>query len=283
MGARVGVVTARTTDTLSRRTAGTAGIAATSPDLDRLLDLIAGLEPVGLQAVQDTADLQTRIDKKYLIPVATLGTLVRALEPSLTVLEIDGQHAFDYESVYFDTPGLQLYRDHVQGRRHRYKVRTRHYLNSGLCLLEVKAKGGRTQTVKHRLPWTQDHSRRIVGSGLDFVDGFLRGRPEADSLIPVVTSRYRRATLVDFEHGLRITCDIDLEFDASGRGFVVPAGHVLVETKSRTGRAEPDRLLHRLGARDLSVSKYCAGIALLHGAPANRWHRTLGRYLAPVA
>ena len=42
-------------------------------------------------------------------------------------------------------------------------------------------------------------------------------------------------------------------------------------------------ILHRYAQRDIAVSKYCAGIALTHGAPANRWHRVLNRYLRPVA
>lgn len=259
-----------------------AGTVAGGDDL-LLTGLAAGLGPISLAEVDESAALQTRLDQKYLVPTAALVTLVGSLGPGLRVLRIDGRRVFTYESTYFDTDSLTFYRDHVQGRRRRHKVRTRLYADSGLTMLEVKAKGGRGETVKHRMPWDRDRLDELGGAGLDFVDEHLPERVPAGALRPVLMSRYRRTTFVDVGSGLRITCDVDLRFEGAGRSVTVPPGRVLVETKSATGRSRADRLLHRAGQRDLAVSKYCVGLALTHGVPANRWHRTLHRYLDPAA
>lgn len=253
-------------------------------DRAALVGLGRRLAPVSLEAVDAAAALQTRVDRKYLIPIGTLTRLLGALGPRLSVLTIDGRDVFAYESIYFDTPDHGMFRDHVQGRRLRTKVRTRLYADSALAMLEVKEKGGRGQTVKHRTRWSTADLDRLAGEAdvRDFVDGVLAGRYRADTLRPSLLSRYHRATFVDLDAGLRITCDVELSFGGPERSVVVPPGSVLVETKSASGRSDADRLLHRLGRREVTISKYCAGIALTTGLPAHRWHRTLRRYLAPA-
>jgi len=270
---------------------------STRDDAGALAGAVAAVLPVGLGDLTEQADLQTRVDHKYVVPLDDLATLVETLRPALRVLEIGGRRVFGYRSTYFDTRCHRMYREHVQGRRHRHKVRVREYLDSGLTMLEVKAKGGRGETVKHRRPWDASRTGDLGPEGRAFVDGFLSGRPAAAELGPVLVSGYHRATLADLDGGLRITCDVDLTFDARptlagldvtpdgalDRGQVrVPAGTALVETKSASGRSVADHLLHRLGHRDIAVSKYCAGLAMTAGLPANRWQRTIRRHLQPA-
>ena len=118
-----------------------------SGDRTVLAELASRVAPISLAETTDQAALQTRIDKKYLLPIGLLGHVLDDLGAGLRALEIDGLRVFGYESVYFDTPRLQFYRDHVQGRRLRHKVRTRRYVDSDLTMLEVKEKGGRGETV----------------------------------------------------------------------------------------------------------------------------------------
>jgi len=125
-----------------------------SGDRTVLAELASRVAPISLAETTDQAALQTRIDKKYLLPISLLGHVLDDLGAGLRALEIDGLRVFGYESVYFDTPRLQFYRDHVQGRRLRHKVRTRRYVDSDLTMLEVKEKGGRGETVKHRTDWS---------------------------------------------------------------------------------------------------------------------------------
>ncbi|WP_347352381.1 polyphosphate polymerase domain-containing protein [Intrasporangium sp.] len=216
-----------------------AGLADAS-DHRHLARLAATLGTTTLADLAETSDLQTRVDQKYLVPLAVLDELVASLDSDLRVLEIDGRRVFGYESVYFDTCNLQLFRDQVQGRRTRHKVRTRLYADSGLTMLEVKAKGRRGETVKHRLDWRREDLLQIHSEGRDFVGTHLAGRPHVAVLRPVLRSTYRRMTLVHVAGGLRVTCDVDLAFEGPGGGAVrVPGGQVLLETKSATGAARP--------------------------------------------
>ena len=68
------------------------------------------------------------------------------------MLEISGIRSFRYESVYFDSPDLLTYRSHVQGRRKRFKVRSRSYMDTGECMFELKLKNRVGTTVKSRIP-----------------------------------------------------------------------------------------------------------------------------------
>jgi VTC domain len=123
---------------------------------------VAGLPAAGLAEVLERAALQARTDRKYLVPVERFAELVSRLPDRYAVLEIGRLRGFAYESVYFDTPDLLTYRQHLQGRRRRYKVRTRTYLDSGDCMFEVKLKGRREQTVKARLPYPVADRARIT-------------------------------------------------------------------------------------------------------------------------
>jgi Domain of unknown function (DUF4956)/VTC domain len=114
---------------------------------------VAGLPPASLAEVIERSALQARIEHKYLVPLERLAELAARLPDTYAVLEIDQLRGFAYESVHFDTPDLLTYRQHLQGRRRRYKVRTRAYLDSGDCMFEVKLKGRRAQTIKARLSY----------------------------------------------------------------------------------------------------------------------------------
>jgi len=114
---------------------------------------VAGLPAASLAEVIERSALQARIDHKYLVPLERFAELAARLPDTYAVLEIDQLRGLAYESVYFDTHDLLTYRQHLQGRRRRYKVRTRAYLDSGACMFEVKLKGRREQTIKARLPY----------------------------------------------------------------------------------------------------------------------------------
>lgn len=254
------------------------------------VDDVAGRLPhTSLEEVLAAAELQTRVDHKYLVPVDVFARLGERLAGSFHVLEIGDRRAFGYESVYFDTPDLALYRQHVQGRRRRFKVRTRTYVDSGDSMFEVKLKGLRGQTVKSRMPHPSEHRSRITGPAREFLDALLRseyGNP-APALEPSVTTTYTRTTLVDLAAGTRVTCDVDLVCASATASRSTPSGHVLVETKTAPGSGSVDDVLRDLGMRPVSVSKYCVGVALLHShLPANPWHRLLHRhfgYSAPAS
>ncbi len=223
--------------------------------------------PVALDDVLAAADLPERVDVKYLIPARRLADLAEHLSETHRVLEIDGRRAFGYRSTYFDTAGLAAYRDHVQRRRRRFKCRSREYVDSGLCTFEVKLKGRRGRTVKHRMAYDPAGRAMLSAAAREFVGDCVERaygrRPDGD-LRPTLVVSYTRVTLVSPERGERLTCDFDLAFAApDGASGRLAEEIVIVESKSERGGALADRVLRMLGARPEPVcSKYCLGVGL---------------------
>lgn len=233
-------------------------------------------DPISLDDVLRTAELQTRVDAKYLLTPEQLVTLDADLGGRFLALEIDRRRVFGYDSVYFDTTDLATFRAHRQGRRLRFKARTRTYTDSGDSLFEVKLEGRRGNTVKERRPRTPEADGALQPAEHRFLDQVLHdnGLGPAGPLAAVLRTTYRRATLVDPDEGARLTLDVDLRFTAPDRQRTGP-DRVIVESKSHRGGAA-DRALAARGIRPVGLSKYCVGIALTHtGVAANRWNRIL--------
>jgi hypothetical protein len=231
--------------------------------VDAIIDQFA---PISLAELNARAALQTRADNKYIISAELFATFAAALVSNHRVLEIKGRRAFAYDTLYFDTPDMISYWSYLQGRRRRFKARSRHYLDSSLCVFELKLKGGRGETIKHKINYTQDDLAVVTPQAEDFISQCLYedyGLALSQPLVPTVLTHYRRVTLAPMGSVERITCDFDLAFATEGewKGKIRP-GHVLIETKSERGRSETDHLLWRLGARPTSGSKYCLGLSL---------------------
>src|SRR3954447_15643846 len=114
--------------------------------------VVAYLPSVSLEALDERAALRRRVDCKYVVPRDELAAVVEEVGEEYDALEIEGRRSFDYESIYFDTPDLRCFDDHVEGRRPRFKIRTRLYRDSATCFLEVKVKTGDEETVKRQRP-----------------------------------------------------------------------------------------------------------------------------------
>ena len=200
-----------------------------------------------------SALLQDRVDAKYVISLEQLAALTRRLRATHAVLEIAGRRAFRYRTVYFDTGDLRIFRDHVQERRRRYKARAREYVDSGLCMFEVKLKGSRGRTVKRRMAYDHAPPDELSGPALAFLRECLErsyGRAPDARLRPTLAVGYTRVTLVSPTLGERLTCDFDLAFSApDGRSGRLAPDRVIVESKSPRGNAAADRALRALGAR----------------------------------
>jgi len=242
------------------------------------------LPAVGLDELVGTAELLTRVDRKYLLPAADLEILLSGTGPGTRVLEIDGRRRFGYRSVYFDTPELSSYHATARRRRQRFKIRTRSYLDSDLHVLEVKTRGARGLTVKQRLPYAGD-GRTLDGADRDRVSALLADlglHLDADALAPVLTTRYQRTTLLLPSGTSRLTVDTGLVWSLAGPGGASTATErAVVETKSGRGADEVDRLLWSLGRRPSAISKYGTGLAALRPElPANRWRPVLRRHLS---
>ena len=272
------------------------------------------LFPTTLEDLNSAASLLTRVDRKYLVASSAAQNVVDALTGRALVLDIDGRRSFSYASTYFDTPGLDSYLQAARKRRHRFKIRTRSYLDSGLTFLEVKTRGPRGATIKQRLDYRAADADRLTEEGIDFVVECLapltgsaqEARRTAQSLRPVMATTYRRTTLHLPDDDARATIDTDLAWTALaprsgassgpssttgagrtrptvvGRGASRAAGpFAVVETKNPARHSPTDRYLWAAGHRPSRISKYATGMAALHPElPANKWHRVLTHELA---
>ncbi|WP_129339289.1 polyphosphate polymerase domain-containing protein [Cellulomonas endophytica] len=253
---------------------------------------LAGLAPADLVELTERAALLTRVDRKYVLPLADARLLLADLAATgaARVLEIDGARLFRYASVYFDTPDLTSYHLAAHRRPVRWKVRTRTYLDAGQCWLEVKTRDRRGRTVKHRHGYDPADGAALTGEGAGFVDAVLGGlgvpQPPTAALVPTLVTRYGRSTLLLPDDDSRVTVDTGLVCAGGdgGRGdgpvLHLPDG-VVVETKTLGRPSAADRLLWALGHRPVAVSKFATGLAALHPElPATRWRPVLRRHFA---
>ena len=250
---------------------------AESWDLDSLW---SAFDPIDLDELLVVADLQTRRDRKYLVPLDEMANALDLAVPGARILTIDERRSFCYRSTYFDTIGLECYLGAAHRRPTRFKVRTRHYVDTGTDMLEVKTRNRRGLTVKRRRPCRPGEAVALSCDGRAFVDDCLAERRPAQHLSPSLTTSYHRTTLHLPGDGARITIDVDLAWDSTDGRHLDLGPLALIETKTDGRSCAVDRLLWALGRRPVTISKYCTGLAALHPhLPANKWNRTLRHHL----
>ena len=179
--------------------------------LTKLNDILRGFNPIGLDGTYNVRYMN-RVDTKYLFPVSKLPLLLRSIRSVYSTLEIDNEREFCYKTVYFDTPDLVFYLQHVTGKLNRTKVRVRSYESNGLTFLEVKQKSNKGRTSKTR------QEKEKVMDGMDHLEEsqeFLEELISADtaSLKPVLNTGFTRITLVNLQHAERITVDYNITWN----------------------------------------------------------------------
>jgi hypothetical protein len=229
-------------------------------------DLFAGLRAVSLDEMNERAALQRRTDNTYLVRVDALAELVAHVGDEHEVLEIDGEHVFDYESTYFDTPSLRCFHDHVRDRRPRFKARTRCYVSTGDCFFEVKVKKEDGETSKRSVDYDPDERSVVVPSAHQLLREVLGehdlDEPEAPE--PSLVTAFRRATVVARERQERTTFDFQVSVRSpDGDGALLEPRCAIAETKTADGNGAWDRALAEAGHEPISLSKYRIGTGIL--------------------
>lgn len=252
-----------------------------SPASASALRTVEQLRPIGLDELNARAALQQRVDTKFIVFPSVLERLVEQVGDEMDVLEIGGRRQFAYDSAYFDSPTWRTYRDHVQQRRRRFKVRTRTYVESRLCMFEIKLEGTRGLTEKLRTPHPIEAAHTLTDSARAHLDDVLAEQSIAPvgELVTATTTAYRRITLAGRDRPMRITVDSALVCTSEQGVVRALDDRVLLEVKTPSERDPVLRVLRSMGARPVSVSKYCAGVALLNPTlPRAPWAGTLRRH-----
>lgn len=227
----------------------------------------------------------TRLDNKYVVPLNALEKIAPALAEQFDILDIDGKTEFGYQTCYFDSPEMTSFMHHVQGRRQRSKVRTRHYLDADISFLEVKLKTIRKITSKKRVAHDRGGLDHLPDTAMQFVDEchtLQYGRASQAAYGPVIKMQYQRMTLVAHDGAERMTIDRGLQFWNNNRDCATAPEMLIIETKSRFGRGLGDKILRRNGHHPAGpCSKYCIGLAALGVVPRFNKFRPAFKRLLP--
>lgn len=240
-------------------------------------------ETINLEELNKRAPLMVRCDKKYLLNTCQLQDFLQSIEKDFQLLNIDGKHQFHYLSQYLDTPELQSFHDHNQGKRNRFKLRFRQYVDNNLYYLELKLKGRRNLTHKYRIPVQEDSFNHgsLTNEMLDFVNNklFLYYKRRLNATIHKnLLVEYIRTTLVSKTGSERITIDNQLNFSGSEQTYPADQGLWIVEVKSKSGHSSVDKQLFQQKVRPTPrCSKYCVGLSLTQGSKSNNRFRAVVR------
>ena len=208
----------------------------------------------------DRVKLMDRTDQKFNFNIAQLAELLAEIRDIYRVLEVSGTKMSRYETLYYDTPEFDLFRNHHNGRTNRYKIRLRRYVESDLNFFEVKFKNNKGRTIKQRVQESELNPDISGTSGelLTTTSGMEPGHIE-----PKLWVNYNRVTLVNKFEEERITIDLDLEVKNED-GVADFSGLVIVEAKQNKPTDTPFvKLLKKLHIREGGTSKYCLAVSKL--------------------
>jgi len=234
----------------------------TSPKtLDSVLEI---LSPIWLGEM-DSIRLMNRIDSKYLTTERTLlGILEDAARRGYRALETEGTKISSYDTLYYDTPELQMFLDHHNRRLVRQKVRTRVYVGSGQTFLEIKRKNNHGRTKKKRTEICPEAFRTFSKDPAATALLEQYSSIPAASLSPALETVFRRITLVNAAKTERLTIDTALCFINPRTGREVSLQDAVIIELKQDGRAASEMreilLDHRV--KPVRVSKYCIGTTL---------------------
>jgi hypothetical protein len=205
--------------------------------------------------------LMNRIDRKFWFHDILIKPLLEALLPYYDVLEVNNLRTIQYQTIYFEVPGNELYFKHHNRFRDRYKIRRRKYSTSATGFFEIKRKTNKERTIKSRIevPFT-------AGSLTKAEYKFLKENSPYGELFPevVLFNSFNRISLVDKEKTERCTIDFGLKF-WNANGEVSPQHLAIIEVKQghQLKASKLVSILKELGIRHRGLSKYCTGRALI--------------------
>lgn len=228
--------------------------------------------PISLQEM-DHVKLLDRIDTKYMLHEDLLQEYLAAVSAQYNILVIGGKLLHPYETLYFDTPDFRLYKMHHNGKRNRYKLRCRKYVNTGISFFEVKSKTNTDRTVKQRMQ--VENIPEILTEQLN--QYIFKHTPGGlHNYVPSLRVFFDRITFVNKEENERLTIDLNLRYASNGDEKSID-NIAIVEVKQEKHSVSPFRELMKMERHSKNyMSKYCLGVTCLNkGLKMNRFKQKL--------
>lgn len=240
--------------------------------------LVDAMTPITLGEMKSIR-LMNRTDCKYLTNLPTLLRMLEMTRDSYYVQDINGTRLSPYATTYFDTLGEHtMYRCHETGHMPRQKVRVRTYVGSDLTFLEVKNKDNHKKTHKTRVAVSSLDAVLKNGEGEDFLES-QTGLHFSD-IIPTVSNRFDRITLVNHDKTERLTIDFNIHFHNHVTDAENDMENIVVVELKRDGRVPSPILpiLRTLRIKPSGFSKYCIGASVTNSdLRMNRFKKRLVR------
>jgi hypothetical protein len=236
--------------------------------MEELQDILTEFPIIKLEEM-DRTKLMDRVDTKFAFHRDRLPEILSGLKDNFHVLDVQGKKISQYESLYFDKNEFDFYNDHHNNKNHRFKVRFRKYVDSGLSFLEVKEKR-KGRMVKRRIP-VKKFENELSNSSRSFLDQHLQDR---DDLEPKLWNKYQRITFVNKELNERLTFDINLKFKWETEEKSYPSLVIAELKQERKNRSSPFyQLMRSKGIRPYRISKYCIGALELYDSKNLKYNR----------
>ncbi len=237
--------------------------------------LISSFAPISLTEMK-SVKLMNRIDTKYVIPLSLLPAVLEAAQMDYRIQENDGVRKAVYDTLYYDTVGLDMYVRHHNRHLTRQKIRVREYVSSNEFFLEIKRKNNHGRTKKKRIAIPAADALSLSPVMAEFIAE--KSQYTAAQLVAQLRTQFERITLVNKALTERLTIDVGLHWynEQTEQTAALPE-LVIIELK-RDGNT-PSPMLHIL--RDLrikpfKISKYCIGTVLTNpNVKANRFKRKI--------
>lgn len=222
--------------------------------------LLTNFAPINLEQM-DAVSFLNRTDTKYVFHRDRLESLLLRLQEQFSMLIIKGSGVQHYTTVYMDTPMFEMYHQHHNGLRDRFKIRTRQYTNSKLFFLELKKKNNKGVTAK----------KREKTSSVDLEsqkDSFFEEKtPYTKSdVAETLKNSFSRITFVNEKTPERITLDFALSYInlKNEKHLEIPNACILEIKRNQNAKNRVlDQILKDLEIYPTKFSKYCMGMSLL--------------------
>lgn len=212
--------------------------------------------------------LFNRIDSKYIVQMAEYAGILKEINSSYCVLQIENKRKHRYESLYFDTPDFKLYHDHHNEKQNRFKVRYRKYVDSGLCYFEIKYKQKNNRTHKEREPRSQMNDL-LQPEDIQMIRYDNVGRQSLEKKMMV---SFDRVTLANTSLTERVTLDTNLQFDNGQQVREFPNMVICEIKQNKTDYTSPIlKACNRRHYEQIGFSKYSTAIALMERVKSNNF------------
>lgn len=206
----------------------------------------------------ESVKLMDRMDVKYLVPLHLMPSILEEAKTTYKMLEINNERLCTYETLYYDTEGLDLYHSHQSGRLNRYKIRFRNYVGSNLSFFEIKHKNNKGRTLKTRIEQPNEFETILNQEKADFLE---KTTPlDSKKMQGNLMVNYQRMTLVNNTSKERVTLDLNLTF-IKNQNTIKYNQVVVAEVKQEhLKNSEIIAIFKKYELRPGSISKYCLGI-----------------------